>query len=224
MIEAKRKSRRRILVACVTLLALPVVVALSAWALLRSEPSYWRPPDATAPRVRQAAQDVEGFVTTQTTAVRPAADPWAIELSEDQANAWLASRLPRWLANQDADPRIAQTFPRVMVRFASDRIELAAEVSLGGKSQVFRAVFVPQAANEGQAVRLKLAALYAGRLRLPVETVIGQLASRSGEDPAVIRRALEGVELRLPLADKREVKVVGVELHKGRLVLVCVTK
>lgn len=223
MAEGKRKSRRGLWIALAAFLFL-VSLPLVAWLLLRTPPSYWKPPDPASPQVVRSAQEVEGFVTSQTTAVRPQSDTWAIELKEEQVNAWLAARLPQWLENQQVDAPIKEMFPRVMVRFAPGGVELAAQVLSEGRPQVVSVAFEPLTPGEGKPVKIKLAAVYVGRLRLPAEQVLNLVASSLGEKGDALGPIREGIELRLPLADNREVHVVGVEMHKGRLVLVCVTR
>lgn len=222
------KRRRRwpfVLLAVAVVLALP---PLMFWWMLSSEPSYWQPVDANDTRVRERAARVESEVSKQTTEVRPPEDRWSLVLTEEEINAWLAARLPRWLANQGVDDELIHAVPHAMAEITADDVELAAEVHYGGLDQIVRFVYRPVASANGEPARLELQGLYAGRVPIPLDTVVEQLKQRLDPDDRPdadqIRDLLRSVPLTLRLADRRTVKIVGVELSEGLATLTCVTE
>jgi uncharacterized protein YpmS len=220
-----RRRRWRVVVLTVTLLIL-AAIAVPGW-LVRSTPAYWRPVDVADPQVTARAEEVESRIATQTTSVRPADESWTLELTEEQVNAWLATRLRQWLANQGVDQEARDLVPHAMMNFADQRIELAAELKLKGISQVVRLRYRPQAVTD-EPSRLKLESVYAGRMRIPLEMIVEQVRARIGgadaEDAAEVIAALRSIELVLPLDDGRTVTVTDVQVSPGRAVLTCRTQ
>src|SRR5262245_44866853 len=102
-----RRARRRV-VALVAVLSVAVTGGLIALALTHITPAWWGPAAADDAAVTALAAEVENAVVRQITAARPpasgdgpyASEPWSVSLQAKDANAWLAARLPRWLANQ----------------------------------------------------------------------------------------------------------------------------
>lgn len=172
------------------------------------------------------AERVEAAVASQTTAVRPAQELWALELTQEQINAWLAARLPLWLANQGVDRQVVEAVRRAMVQIGSRQVELAAELRFQGSAQIVRLVYRPMIV-ENQPVRLQLHAAYLGRLRVPmhllVERVAGGMAGAEAHEVAEVIATLRSIEVQSPVDDHRWVAAMGVELSDGRAVLTCRT-
>jgi hypothetical protein len=70
-------------------------------------------------------------------------EPWTIELRTTEANAWLSSRLPKWLANQKDNFRWPKDVSGVQVEFERSRIMVGAKVSAGSRDQVLSATLEP---------------------------------------------------------------------------------
>ena len=219
-----RKRRWWLILLVVALVFLAGIVA-ALW-LVRAEPSYWEPVDANDPAVAATAERIESRITSQTTSVRPPNEVWELQVGEDQVNAWLAARLPLWLANQQVDRDVIQAVPQAMIDINLDRVELAVQVRLDGLAQIVRFAYRPQADGE-QPMELVLKSVYAGRLRVPLELLVEQVRARAGldaQDADRIVRHLQSVPLRLALDDGRIVTVTDVQLGEGVATLTCRTR
>ncbi len=205
------------------LLVLGLGVGLAAWLVLGAPPG-WVPPDPQNPQTLQLAQRVENFVTTQTTRVRGHEQPWSIELSQEQANAWLAARLPMWLANQSVDEKFIRAATPAMVHLGDGQVEWALRTDWAGRPLVLRARFEPVQAAESSPAGLKLTAIYAGRMPIPRDLLAGQLRRYVNPgDADRFLRAMDNLALRLTLADGRSVQVQSLTLKPGAVVLTCRT-
>jgi hypothetical protein len=197
------------------------------WWLVRAAPRYWTTVNAGDPEIRQRAAAVESFVSTQTTHVRPDMERWSIELTQDQVNAWLATRLPMWLANQGVEQSVIEFVPSVLVHVGDEKVEFAAELKLNGKTQIVQFVYRAADGEGPEPVRLTLEGVYAGRLPLPVDWTIEQikqrLSARGREAADQLRSLLESIDLVLKLDDGRMVKVVDMALRDGKAILTCQT-
>src|ERR1041385_5952442 len=125
-----RRSKRAIFLAVSALVVLIVAVAGVSWWAASSTPAYWQQIDRDDPRVVQRGAAVENFISTQATSARPDMERWSIELTQEQVNAWLATRLPMWLANQGVDERVIEFFPNLLVHVADKKVEFAAQMRL----------------------------------------------------------------------------------------------
>ena len=152
-----------------------------------------------------------------------------MELTEDQANAWLAARLPMWLANQGVDQQVLDAIPQVMAQVTEGRVELAAELRLNGTTQIIRLAYRPRPPTgtpgvEGEPIHLDLDGVYAGRLPVPMDALIAQLRQHIGErDADETAAAVRSIELDIPVDDGRRMTVIDVQLTDGRAVLTCRT-
>jgi hypothetical protein len=92
--------------------ALPVLFAAllllagAAWMLARQPPTWWSPPAADDAGAMALAESLERRLMEEISRVRPDESPWAVRLSEAQLNAWLALRLPRWIAHAGERVRV----------------------------------------------------------------------------------------------------------------------
>ena len=199
--------------------------------LFYGTPDYWKPLNAADPQVRASAVQVEARVSSEMTLIRPAADTWQVTVDEADANSWLATRLPQWLANQGVSGAAVGVLRASMFHFADGKIEIATQVNLAGMEQILRFAYDRDPASDADGpLRLRLASVMAGRLPLPVETVIGQLSQHF---PAGTQKQLEdfnrGVALlrslllTLPLGDGRNVRVVDFKIVGKTLTLTCKT-
>jgi len=197
-----------------------VISAAYVWQQLNALPEYWSPLDATDPQVQRTGEVIEQQVTSTTTRVRPAADAWTLELTQDEANAWLASRMPKWLENQNVDRTLIEQLRRSMVRFQPDRVELAVQGLFG--ERVLRAIYAPGEPVDDLAT-LKLTGLMTGRIALPVETVLDKVAAAEPRFDAQARSMLENPPLLVPLGDGRVVQCERIEVGDGTIRLTCRT-
>ena len=90
------RATRRILV---TLLLVTLVVALTLWRMTWMAPGWWAPPDPTDERAAALADGFEYGLIEQAHKIRPSGEPWRIEVTDRQVNAWLSGRLEAWIAH-----------------------------------------------------------------------------------------------------------------------------
>lgn len=173
------------------------------------------------PQLRQQAEDLEQRVVGTLTAVHPpthepmqptpagdtaatvppdatntagGADVRTITMSFDDVNAWLATRLDGWLANQGEElpPQVS----RFMLTAEGDDLVLAFLVDSPQVRQVVSVIFNVQVLRGGQA-RLRVVEVRGGTLPMPVDALMTQLEEQAPtgvDDEAVARlaRALDG--------------------------------
>lgn len=137
--------RRRLAGAAFTIAVLSGALALIAVALTQEKPAWWSVIDAHDPAVIAAAQRVENGAATQLTKIRQQSDevggvggdgssaPWTVALKASDANAWLATRLGKWMENQEAEEnsmrfKWPKELGQVQVRFEGGVIGVGASV------------------------------------------------------------------------------------------------
>lgn len=212
------------LILFVTVLALPYA------SLARSTPRWWSEAaaDSGVSGGEEAAQRLENAITTELHRGRRGGEAWEFTLHELQANAWIAHRLPRWLAHRD--PGVVKELPEVRVRFEPGRVLLGA---LRDGRVVGCALQI--GLDDRGAMRARMRDARVGRAPL-----LGSLArsvardampQRLRDDPDAVR-ILEAVltgtpteeRVSLRLEDGRRVRIVGVRVESGTLTIGCVTE
>lgn len=141
--------RRRVIGGAFVVAVVGGALTLVGIALSQEAPAWWSVIDARDPEVLAAAQRVENGAATQLTKIRQQSDeiadgssaPWTVALKASDANAWLATRLGKWLENQEAEAggkRPVFKWPRelgqVQVRFEGGVIGVGASVRATGKA------------------------------------------------------------------------------------------
>lgn len=208
--------RRIIAVGVVVFLLGVSLLALFARSQAAKPPEWWAPPVA-APRTQAAAEHLEHLVVNQTHEVRDLEGAWTLALSEEEVNAWLATRLPEWLAAQDRKPAIGPTRSQVM--FRDDRLYAAAEIQSGGFDGKVVTVGVEPAILETGELALTVHSASMGRLGVPAGWALQALAASA---PPGVRVDLEHGRViidtpTLRLADGRHVTIAGVKVEEGML-------
>ncbi len=220
-----------------------LLIALAA--LTHLPPAWFDPPAPGDPRAGAAGEAVQAAILTQLTAVRPsdparppdagwASEPWGLAVVQDEANAWLATLLPRWLANQEWGSA-AESVEVAQVRFDEPTIDLAVRVRAGNGTRVLSARFRPFVDRDG-SLWIPAERLAIGRLPIPVEWASGQarraadryLPPNGTSDPAarlLVTRLLAALDGRDPitrgpvirLEDGRRVRLLALRPREGRL-------
>jgi len=184
-----------------------------AWALLHAAPSFYAPANAADPQVASSGASVESTVARELSRVRPAAsdagtqyrsEPWTITLTHDEINAWLASRLPQWLASRDA--RLPEGLSNPCVEITPQGVTLgAAYASPAGEIILWQPVRL-----DGD--RVSLGTPHAGLAPLPAS-----ITKAIDSLPELLARRTVRVE------DGRTVRIDRVICGKGEVTLTCVT-
>ena len=249
---APRRSWRRIGVgAGFTLIVFAGAAALIGAALAQEPPSWWRVIDAKDPALAAKAQLIENGAATQLTKIRAAGDgqalgpPWTIALKAEDANAWLATRLGRWLESQgDAKVRWPKELGQVQVAFDDGMVTLAASVHAGGaksgsQAQVLSASLRPELRPDG-SLWMPAQSVGLGRLALPAAWMLspaGDAKMNVAEVPESIRELPQTKDLlkvmtgeiaamrtaTVKIGDGRRVRLLKLESRGGVLLITCQT-
>jgi len=248
--------RRRVLMVGGLLLAAVVTPVLIVLSLSKFAPSWWpgRSEDQGAVRVR--AEAIENAAVAQASLVR-AADPvatpekwfseeWSVSISEGDANAWLESRLPQWLANRYPGATWAVHLKEVRVRFLEGRVDVAANLSAdiegmdraGGGAGILGATLRPRVGADG-SLWAPASSIFAGRAVFPTGVVVRGLRGRvESALPKAVRTLpeMEGVfrtllneqaaaaSPMLRIDGGRRVRLLGLRVRDGRAELTCRTE
>ncbi|MHC4786327.1 MAG: hypothetical protein ACYTE6_10210 [Planctomycetota bacterium] len=226
------RRRRRLLRVWLPAALIPVVLlsagALGLWRLTSMAPAWWSPPDPDDEQTTQLAERVEYRLAEETHKVRAEPSPWWIEIRQDQINAWLAARLPAWIAHTHGIQWPAGFgLPQVSLEPGAVRVGLDLETEAGTRYVV--AHLAPDIVDGELA--LTLDGISVGRLWLPgssVGTVMDRLrhteAGQFLDDPRLetLLEILDGdrrIDPTLTLSDGRRVRVLDVRCRSDALLL-----
>ncbi len=214
-------KRRRRALAIATLLLLASGAAL--YLLSRREPEWWYQPGESAPL---AAEQVENAVISELSLARPAARQgpyrsreWTLEVVQDEANAWLATRLRSWVENRGG--RWPDQLDGVRVAFEPGRVLLGLRLTEEYGGRVISTAGVPRVATDG-SLWLQATSTRLGSVPLPQGLLLDRLRQLSQGGAADLVNALDGRSALLRdavigLDDGRRVRILGVEVADGVL-------
>lgn len=204
----------------VFILGLAVVAAVVVYALLSAEPDHWKQNlhfrDITPRAQREAlAESVQQRVFNALASLSDGRQQQVtIRVSVDEANAWLETRLPGWLTNQNIAMPDAIGDP--MIAVSDDRLVTAFEYRSQQVNQIVSMTFDAKVVAPGQA-RLRLFNIRAGRLALPLQTLLDELRSRGGDDQRLneLTSVCEGepFDANWTSQDGAVCQLVGLDLH-----------
>ncbi|MEX0774711.1 MAG: hypothetical protein WD042_03235 [Phycisphaeraceae bacterium] len=258
-IPRKRRVWRYIVLAIVLL---PIAAFVAALALTRMDPPAWKAHQAamkkSTPAQREAkAVSLEARLTALTSYTRADGVPGIVLVSAsggerggaaaalndglgvrqfhveaDEFNAWLETRLPQFLANQNVklpanmtQPMVAVVDGNIMLAFKYDSERISQVVSLHLKPSI---TVPPGGSKERPQLVLKLDAIRAGRLPFPVDSLVRGLRdskkSADGKlDPTAathqLANALEGKAIdpvmSVPSDRTRQIRLLAMDLTKN---------
>lgn len=225
MIQERPPRVRRVGRAIAVLLCVALAgVALMAVLATRT-PSWWVPPAADDPEVRALGERVEQRLVEEATRIRDGGGEWAIRLTEEQANAWLAGRLPQWLAH--ADGQSGASAPVAQVHFETDRMVVAIAPFDG--TVVASSAFQPTV-TEGMlsvadlgggvgSLRLPFFGAAKGRLLELLAAAVADASESESDHFASLLRAFGGdpVAARVDLGDGRTLELLDLEIADGEI-------
>lgn len=243
---AARAWRRRIAGGAVAVVSLVFALVVLAMVLASGRPSWWPRADRADPAALAAGEALENQVAAEISRVRPGAPEsgaagsrewrsgeWVVEISDGEAGAWLNTRLRKWLANRGAE--LPEVVRQIGVSFGDGAVRLGASVGRSGEERIVSASATPEVAADG-SLWLRRTRVYAGRLPLPASWLlsrtgagwpggeVGALAASGGVRGALLGEGPAVVSPALALGDGRLVRVVGVEVKPGRLIVTCRTE
>lgn len=206
-IRARRRAQRLALAALLALVALVAVL----WVFLTAAPPWWQATRDTGEAARTAAAELEQGVASEFTRVRgPGVQPWRVRLRAEDANAWLAARLPQWLQHDRSLPW-PEGVGMPQLHLDEQGATLGAERDGRIASASWR---VEPGAPGSRAARLVPEGAAVGRLPLPMAAQVGSWFVPELASPLL---------LEVRLGDGRTVRVVGAEFAPGEVVLDCET-
>ncbi|QOI99952.1 MAG: hypothetical protein HRU70_05415 [Phycisphaeraceae bacterium] len=258
-----RVLRRALTAASLAFIAVLVLIAWRAYALSRRTPEWYNPPDPAAVAVADRAAELERRVVDQAHLVRggsrrhstaasianPALDTadgeWEVSIPQDAVNAWLASRFPLWLANQDPPIELPDNLGALQVRFLPGSATLGVHVRRSDPNaatpgpvswQFVGVTFEPSIGPDG-GVWLPASSMHVGDLRLPTAWVLERFASQArvevtteGDEAVAAllgaflgKRAL-ATPAAIELADGRVLRVLDLRVAEGALEVRCRTE
>ncbi|MHC4808885.1 MAG: hypothetical protein ACYTEV_00780 [Planctomycetota bacterium] len=112
----------------VLLAACALVAGMRWWA---GPPSWYRPPSLEDSEAGRLAERVEYGLLEQVQRVRPPGTRWTVRLTDEQANAWLATRLPGWWRSRGGAAWPTEVLPP-QITTRPDSLRWAAAVATRG--------------------------------------------------------------------------------------------
>lgn len=239
-----RRRWRRVAAGLITLVAVFAAASALGWWLMRGRPAWWPQPRSDQAGLQAAARALENGVVSVLSTARPEGASWVAQVKADDANAWLLTRLPRWLESQSPPIRWPAELDDVQVGFEDGAILIGARLRPQGVDQFISVRVEPELHADG-SFWARATSVRVGRLALPAELVL----SRSGQastlgsvltnsdlrealrtlpqTEAVVTALLGGLPVlrspRVSLGDGRTVRLIGVDARDGRLHLTCTT-
>lgn len=227
------------------LAALLLASAGILYALSAATPDWWKPASPEDPKSKAIAEAFESYLVTEANRVRPAASPsgpdsyrsapWSVVVGQEEVNAWLASKLPRWAASRG---RSAGT---VQLKFEQSGMAIAAQVAgarvvsakVGGLNVLERGIVLAEIRDirvgrlplkwTGMSAAGLVGGASSGEKPDTERTEVPQSLGAMHLDP--VGNVIE-VEMRAVahLADGRSVRLVKLRTGDGFVELTCVTE
>lgn len=156
--------------------------------------------------------------------------PWSVSLTEDDANAWLITQLPKWMLNRPKPLPWPHELQSLQVKFEEGTIRLGVQI-LDGNDSIIAGVALKPEVHEDGSLWLESSGLDIGSLPAPA-WAIGAARSAYGQAiPVSIRElpetkaffgALKGENAIFPnamirLEGGRRVRVLSVKPRNGRV-------
>lgn len=228
-----RPARRRFGV----ILAGSFLVAAAAaggvvWRLSWMDPTWWVPPAPQDAQAAALADRVEFRLTEEAHKIREDPD-FRLRITQEQINAWLATRLPAWVAHTSGEPW-PEWLGLPQVRFTEGAVSVGIDVLSESGRRVVVAEVRPRVT--GGRLELPVESVGVGRVRIPgasvaalVDRLRGPLAGELADDEALgalaeLLRGERPLDPVLRLADGRTVELLEVSCTGGAMVLRCRTK
>jgi hypothetical protein len=199
-------------------------------ALSFARPSWWVDLAPDDGRDAAAAEQLENAVISQLSLARPGegggegyrSEPWTVSVSQEDANAWLMTRLKPWAASRGID--LPAGLDAAQVELGPGVVRAAARVRLGGRGRFLVAVLSPEVNGEG---RLRLLPRRLGIGALVGPAALGQSAAGAllpEGASSLLTNAGAALEPVIRLSDGRRVRLLELAVRSGRLELTCRTE
>jgi hypothetical protein len=201
-----------------------VARAIAAGALASAVVLAFIPPAGRPTMPLDAVARGEAFERALVAAVTKVRDPngesWGIAIDPADINAWLATRLPKWVAH---DPEFASFADAGLLRIGSEDGALVVETPIGPSALgLVGTVRLPLELAEGDPqVRAEIGGVRIGWLPVPFAEAGFDGAAQALEE--LSRLEARHPNRRFPLADGRLVEVRAISCEKGRIKILFAT-
>ncbi|MCK4872475.1 MAG: hypothetical protein KAS72_07095 [Phycisphaerales bacterium] len=225
-------TSRRVVVSIVACIILVLTIAsLCAWVLARATPRWWRTIDPNSQETKQIAENIERGFTSLLSQSRPRDTVWAFRVTASQANAWLNTRLPLWLANLDEPVQWPASLRQVQVNFDEGVIRIGALVRDDQGERIIAASVEPRL--EAGRFACPAVSVGAGQLDLPAGLLLPKIRRSMPDDVATApfveqlfalladERTTDAV---IKLEDDRRIHMLDIKLQDGALIVTCRTE
>lgn len=215
---------RRIVKAFVLLLLLIAVAMAVLWRMTWAAPPWYRPAAADDRATAVLAEAVENRIIEEAYKVRPADDTWTLRIRSEQINAWLATRLRRWLIHE-RNLHWPEQLGTPQVQLTREGIDIALQLSPELRPRVFVIRVVLSIVDD--RLYLHFDRLSLGRVPLSHYTLndLIELAAEYGAEEALqqpesewllaLLNGKESVEPVGTLTDGRRVRLLAFRLGEG---------
>jgi len=209
--EVAKRSLAARLGCAIVLIAFGAIAALAVLALIPPAARPVLPRDALA-----RGEALEQALVAAVTKVRdPAGETWAIAIDPADVNAWLATRLPKWIAH---DPSLAPFERATTVRISAADGALIVDAPVGPEVLgLVGTLRLPLALEDSPDARLivDIGAARIGLLPVPISDAGWEAAGALADELA--RFEARYPERRFRLADGRFVEVRAISCEDGRI-------
>lgn len=226
-------SLRTALITVTLLLIASITIAvLTAIALARDTPSWWRDANLNTPQAQDLARRVEIAIVEHVHKPRTNTEAWRVSVNVEQANAWLNTKLPAWVESRDLEwpDKVTQ----VQADFNDGVITLGARLNKDVASQIVAASFQLEVRDDG-ALWIKQPRARAGRLDLPNGWTVArlrewlppELAESEAMNQVLLALAGEAPlfeQARLKLGDGRIVRTIRITSSDDQLLIESITE
>jgi len=227
------ENRRRLISGAVVALAAVCTLVIGVgWWLVGQPPDWWEEIDTRSPAIESTSRAVENWAVSTMTRSRSPSEPWAVTLTEDDANAWLGVRLPLWVTSERGE--WPEQIRSVRVRFQDGLIVVGADIREPNAStpRVVAAAIRLTIDADG-AARASIEWTQINRLKLPGSVGVNRISEwieSVGEDDeaaeriaSLMRGDLSSDSLNWKLEDGRRVRVHAIKVAEEQVQLTCTT-
>ena len=199
-----------------------------AWRLTLQPPSWYTPPDPQDRQTARLAERVEYRLAEEAHRIRDEDEPWRLRMTEDQVNAWLASRLGAW-ASHTHRIKWPKGIGAPQIHFNDETISVAVNLNENGRQRYLVATLRPLLDDRQMTLVLESVAL--GRLSVPggsVRTIMSQLDGLlppGFRDHPTVKQLVtllldeQRIDPTIELADGRRVRLREVRFDEGALIV-----
>jgi hypothetical protein len=192
-------------------------IAIVLWALAGAAPTWYRPARVGDAVAMALADTVEHRLLEEIHRIRDGdGDAWTLRIRDHQINAWLALRLPRWLAHEH-EIEWPQAMGTPQVRFRDGFIEACAPVARGKRPAARRHLTLRLRPSLSDDEKLAVEALTATIGRMPFALRIDTALGEHRAEAEVWRAAVADAGAAIPLKDGRTLRLLGLKLGEGTL-------